>query len=104
MAKRLRIARQRWEQLVSEQPTSGQSIAVFCRSKNVPQNSFYLWRRKLANERQPVQGGASFIPVEVVGAKHVAIDLPCGATLRVPSDESSMSLVLSVLLRLGGME
>ncbi len=104
MSKRRRIARVRWEELVSEQRASGQNIAAFCRSNDVSQNSFYLWRRKLANEPKPAQSGASFIPVEVVGVKHFEIDLPCGATLRIPSDESSMSLALAVLLKLGGSE
>ena len=102
MAQRRRFTRNHWERLISEQPTSGLNITAFCHTKGISQNSFYLWRRKLANE--PKQADAPFISVEVIGTKHFEIDLPCGATLRVPSDESSMNLALSVLLRLGGVQ
>ncbi len=104
MAKRRRFTRNHWERLISEQPTSGLNITAFCRTKGISQNSFYLWRRRLAKEPKPQQTDSPFISVEVIGTKHFESDLPCGATLRVPSDESSLNLALSVLLRLGGQQ
>lgn len=44
---------------------------------------------------------ASFVSLSMVGAPSVEIDLPCGATMRVPHDEGVMRCVLGVLLEVG---
>ena len=35
-----------WQGLISDQETSGQSIAAFCRAREVPESLFYYWRKK----------------------------------------------------------
>lgn len=37
----------RWRWLLSEQQTSGQSIAEFCRERVLPVWQFYEWRKRL---------------------------------------------------------
>ena len=112
--KRRRHSREQWLEWLLEQPQSGISIARFCETKGVGEQSFYLWRRKLKKELKRAQRAAlkqanssasSFVPVEIVsqvGLNPVAIELPCGATAKVPTDESSLRLVFRVLLELGG--
>ncbi len=106
-----RIGRERWAEFLAEQARSGLSVAEFCRRKQLPQNSFYLWRRKLggspgsagrASRAKRVRtGDVAFIPLTVVGAATVGIELPCGATIQVPGDEISLRRVLGVLLEAG---
>lgn len=93
-----RNSRERWGQVLREQAESGLSIAEYCRRKQLVQNSFYLWRRKLAGEPT---AGHGFVPLAVVGTATVAIELPCGVTIRVPSDDGSLRRVLKVLLEVG---
>lgn len=93
-----RDSRERWVELLGEHSGSGLSIAEFCRRKQLSQNSFYLWRRKLAGEPTTRQG---FLPLAVVAGATIAIELPCGATLRVPADDGSLRRVLKVLLEVG---
>ena len=105
---RRRYSSDQWLEWLLEQPGSGLSIRKFCAAKGVSENSFYLWRRKLRKElrqarREPTQKvlAPSFVPVEVVAGNHVAVELPCGATAKVPTDESSLKIVFQVLLELG---
>ena len=44
------IARKRWRGIIQRQVERGVSVSVFCREENVPQASFYHWRRKLREE------------------------------------------------------
>ena len=44
------IARKRWRGIIQRQVERGVSVSVFCREENVPQVSFYHWRRKLREE------------------------------------------------------
>ena len=37
----------KWRNLVSEQEESGQRVAAFCRSREVPASQFYYWKRRL---------------------------------------------------------
>ena len=97
---RKRYSRERWQGWLEEQPASGLSIAAFCRDKGIPQNSFYVWRRKLAAEVSNGQPTAEFVPVSLVGVPEIMVDLPGGATLRFASDESTTRQVLSILLDL----
>ncbi len=100
--KRHRYSPEQWASWLVEQRGSGKSIALFCQKKGVSENSFYCWRRKLDEGSE--QGGPSnpFVALSVVGGEQVQIDMPCGATIRVPSDESLIRQVLSILVELGG--
>jgi len=37
----------KWRGLVSEQEESGQSVAAFCRARELPESQFYYWKRRL---------------------------------------------------------
>jgi hypothetical protein len=41
----------KWRGLILEQETSGQSIAAFCRAREVSESLFYYWRKKLGEAR-----------------------------------------------------
>ena len=49
-----------WRDLLEEQVRSGESVAGFCRERDISPASFYNWRRKLAEE-----GAEKFIAVEL---------------------------------------
>ena len=98
--KRRRHTRKQWLDWLIAQPGSGLSVTAFCRKAGVSENSFYLWRRKLKNELEPNRLPNALVPVSVVGTGQVEVDLPCGATIRLPPDESAMRQVFSVLLEL----
>ena len=88
-----RRGREDWFGLVREQESSGLSISEFCRRKKLTENSFYRWRRLLAEDK-----GASFVPLEVVGTRAVDITLPCGATVNVAADRKALQEVFAALL------
>jgi hypothetical protein len=105
MARR-RYLREQWQDWISEQADSGMSVAAFCRAKELPVNSFYAWRSKLAAELDgKVFSQATtkelFLPVSLRTCSQVEIDLPGGALVRAPAEESVLRQVLSVLWQLG---
>jgi transposase-like protein len=98
---RRRFGREQWVQWVEEQQVSGVSVVEFCRQREIPANSFYLWRRKLAAESLASSGSGPFVPLRLVPGSELGIDLPCGATIRIPADEATLRRVLSVLWSMG---
>ena len=109
-----RFSREQWEEIVKEQAASGLSIVAFCGQKEISPHTFYVWRQRFAEragnppaERQrngtasKRAADAAFIPVTVKGLSTVGIELPCGATVQVPSDEDSLRRVFSALLAAG---
>ena len=44
---RSRKARQQWRKLISEQARSGQSVAAFCRERELGRSHFWWWKRRL---------------------------------------------------------
>ena len=102
---------EQWADWIAEQACSGLTIAAFCDSIGVSENSFYVWRRKLrAREDEFTTGtAAGLVELTVVragpGSRGVSgvveIDLPCGAVVRVPGDAGLLGQVLGVLLQAG---
>lgn len=95
-----------WARWVVEQAESGRSIAAFCAERQIGVQSFYLWKRKLAgkdsaprtiNNDQP-----PLVAVSLTGLSQVTIELPCGATIRIPPDDAAMRRVIEALLHAGG--
>jgi len=39
-----------WQKIINEQELSGQSVASYCREKNLNEKSFYAWRRRLIQD------------------------------------------------------
>lgn len=102
----VRYSREQWLCWVVDQRSSGLTIAEFCDSVGVTQNSFYRWRRRLIAEGESFENESetdrrhvsAFVPLTVVPSERIAIDLPCGAVIRVPIDETSIDRVLRILL------
>jgi len=44
---RRRKARQQWQRLVSAQARSGQSVAAFCRERELRASHFFWWKKRL---------------------------------------------------------
>jgi transposase-like protein len=97
-----RFSREQWQAWIAEQAESGLSVAAFCSSREIPAQSFYVWRRKLVSKTISAAPTGPFVSVSVRNLGQVEVDLPCGAIIRVPSDDSSIRRVIDALLRSGG--
>ncbi len=62
---RRRYSREQWSGWIAEQAESGMGVAGFCEAKELPVQSFYLWRRKLSADERFAGVGASFVSVSV---------------------------------------
>jgi hypothetical protein len=51
--------REKWRQIIQSQQASGQTVAAWCRERNVTQASFFAWRRRL----QPATAAREFVEV-----------------------------------------
>ena len=103
---RRRYSREQWQEWIAEQQQGELSVTEFCRRKDVPENSFYHWRRKLSaegetGERSQQKSDSPFVPVAITGSREVEIALPCGAMVRVPHDGPALQHVLKALLEIG---
>jgi hypothetical protein len=124
------LSRQKeWSALLAEQATSGLSVMEFCRQKNVTRESFYHWRKKLKSGELPPcesefreppvaefsatltqppeesQQQDPFVPLKIVRPSILEVEMPCGATLRLPGDnERLLRQVLSILLEREGVQ
>ena len=100
---RQRFSREQWVQWLDEFQQTGLSVPDFCARKRISSKSFYRWRRKLRREvDQPdSEQDPQFVSVAFSGSPLVEIAMPCGATIRVPNDPSSLRPVLQTLLEVG---
>jgi hypothetical protein len=102
-----------WQQRLIRYEKSRGSINEFCRQEGVSPQSFYLWRKRLAQaavarhrDAEPPEG---FRRVRLLPAAGVSVQLPGGTHLIVPtSDAESLRLVIETLAladadRLGGV-
>ncbi len=116
-----------WSVLLAEQATSGLSVVEFCRRRGVTRESYYRWRRKLkpgesscesqvaephvaeflttiTGQPEERQQQDLFVPLTVVepdsvGHAGIELEMPCGATLRLPDgNEQLLRQVLGILL------
>jgi hypothetical protein len=60
-------ARAKWQELVSEQIRSGQSVAVYCRERGLRQWQFYEWKKRLRDSDAP-----EFVEVAVEPTSEIA--------------------------------
>ena len=95
----------KWRSLVSEHEASGQSVAAFCRTREVPESLFYYWRKRLREV-----AAAPFVEVQLakphlrpqqsraVGST-IEVRLSNGRSLMVPPefDASHLRAVLAVM-------
>lgn len=92
-----------WQRRMRRFERSRRSVARFCRDEQVSVPSFYQWRKKLrelaetSGQAEPVAG---FKPVRLVGSSSLAIRLPGGTQLDVPTaDPEILQLVIQTLAR-----
>ena len=108
---RQRYSAEQWLAWIEQQAASGVTIADFCDSIGVAENTFYVWRRKLRSETvasaiSEAGLSCSFVEIAVADADArsaglIEIELPCGALVRVPAADSLIRQVLGVLLESG---
>ena len=94
-------ARMRWRALVERQEKSGLSVSAFCEREKIPQATFYQWRKRLSESDMPA---GTLVPVTVISPAAIEIDLPCGATVKVPPNEQALQQVLRLLLSQEGQD
>jgi hypothetical protein len=88
-----------WRDVIKKQARSGQPVRAFCAERGLTEQSFYMWKKRLA-PKAPVSfalvtaegsGGKQSVPME--------LELGCGQRLRIPCgvDAATLRTVLSVL-------
>jgi transposase-like protein len=89
-----------WQRRMARFEGTQQSVAEFCRQEGVSAPSFYQWRKRLAQRPAGAEEAAGFRPVRLVGSADVAVQLPGGTQLQVPtSDRRALRLVIDTLAR-----
>jgi transposase-like protein len=94
--------REFWVRLIQQQEQSALPVSVFCQQNQIPEQSFYTWRKRLREESTPVR----FSLVEVPGhqatapASPLELVLANGHRLRISAgaEEATRRTVLEVLL------
>lgn len=81
-----------WSRVVGEQEASGESIAMFCRQRELSQASFYAWRKRLRDSDVSL-----FVPVSVVGDSVIEVVFRGEVTMRVPRDSEAVRWVVDAL-------
>ena len=98
-----------WKRRMARFHASGKSVARFCGDEGVSVPSFYQWRKKLSadDKRQPQKDShdalisdtfQAFTPVRVVGSPCVAVRLPGGMQMEIPTaDPQALQLAIQTL-------
>ncbi len=90
-----------WKRRMARFGEARQSVAEFCRKEGISAPSFYQWRKRLCQRASPADRTAEFTPVRLVAATSVAVHLPGGTQLHVPtSDPQALRLVVATLARI----
>ena len=87
-----------WQGVIGKQESSGMSAAAFCRQHEVPESSFYNWKRKLKQRRREDESKredqATSPGITLSGAarknptvKFVPLELPTPPTVKPASCE-----------------
>lgn len=87
-----------WRDAVAAWRRCGVSVRAFCRRRDLPEASFYFWRRTLQerDEQQATARAATFVPVRVVPDAPVEIVLPSGLVMRVPAGAQAATVATLV--------
>ncbi len=100
---RSRKARGKWQRLVSEQGQSGQSVAAFCRERQLRPSHFYWWKKRLraspAAKFVEVKWATAASSPSMAGERRVEVLLGNGRMLRVAPgfDADLLRSLLTVL-------
>ena len=93
--KRRRFSRTQWQQWLAEHAQSHQSVRQFCDQRNLPENSFYRWRKILNFQSpspltNPLVSDSQFVQLKLATTSAVEIRLPCGAVISTPAEISTL--------------
>lgn len=99
--KRISGAEAAWRDRLGRYEKSGLTVVEFCRREGVSGPSFYQWRKRLRAEKRSQRQGrresptpaeakqaSRFVPVSVSIGDTAEIDLPNGATVRLPVSDT----------------
>lgn len=90
-----------WQRRMERFKRSRRSVTQFCQDEGVSVASFYHWRKKLQELPQPATEGdhaETFRPVRLVSSPSVAVRLPGGTQLDVPTvDAQVLQLAIQTL-------
>ena len=83
------IKQVKWRSLVSEQEESGQTVAAFCRMRELHESQFYYWKKRLQEVATP-----QFVEVQVakpqLRPKHARSALASTIEVRLSNGRSLM--------------
>lgn len=93
-----------WQRRMARFEQTQRTVVEFCRDEGVSTPSFYQWRKKLAQRPSAPERSrsaeTSFTPVRVIGSPGVAVQLPGGTQLQLPTaDSQALELMLQTLIR-----
>ncbi len=89
-----------WQRRMARFQKARRPVAEFCREEGVSAPSFYQWRKRLASRPRPAKETGRFTPVQLVSAAGIAVQLPVGTRLCVPtSDREALRLAIDTLAR-----
>lgn len=110
--KRISGAEAVWRERLARFEGGDLTVAEFCRREGVSEPSFYGWRKRLPQGRRradrrrqqdrttaDVKKSSPFVPVHVSGLTATVIELPGGATIRVPA--ASVEALRTAILAVG---
>jgi hypothetical protein len=84
-----------WRGTLSAWRSSGLSVREFCDRRDLTQAAFYYWRKELRRrdgERAAPPASPAFVPVTVIPASTVAVEVRCpsGHVVTVPGCDGSI--------------
>jgi hypothetical protein len=83
--KRSRNAWTKWRRLIPEQKRSGESVAAFCRERNLRASHFYWWKKRLREDTPSrfVEVQVAESPSNVSGDLRIEVRLQNGRSLLI---------------------
>jgi hypothetical protein len=75
----------KWRRLISEQMQSGESVAAFCRERELRASHFFWWKKRLRENTTArfVEVRVAESPANVVGDSRIEVRLQNGRSLMV---------------------
>ena len=96
--KKIFRSRKQWQKLLSDQPTSGLSIAQYCKNQNINISNFYAWRKRLNSKESPKPGFLRLNKPSFPTLKDLRIETPNGYKIELNGfDESIFQKILGLV-------
>jgi hypothetical protein len=89
-----------WVQLIQQQEQSSLPVSVFCQQNEVPEQSFYSWRKRLREESAAVSFSLVQMPGQDASPASLELVLVSGHRLQIRAgvEEATLRTVITVLL------